>query len=84
MLTGEIAQHRSIGLVFSLAFLFIAVLIKITTMHRVLQSQRMQLGILKALGFKKRKLLKRRCSSPRRKRRSSRCLYHGKLWNKNF
>lgn len=26
-------------------------------MHRVLQSQRMQLGILKALGFKKRKLL---------------------------
>lgn len=57
MLTGEIAQHRSIGLVFSLAFLFIAVLITITTMHRVLQSQRMQLGILKALGFKKRKLL---------------------------
>lgn len=57
MLTGEIEQHRSIGLIFSLAFLFIAVLITITTMHRVLQSQRMQLGILKALGFSKIKLL---------------------------
>lgn len=57
MLRGEIEQHRSIGLIFSLAFLFIAVLITITTMHRVLQSQRMQLGILKALGFSKRKLL---------------------------
>lgn len=57
MLTGEIDQHRSIGLVFSLAFLFIAVLITITTMHRVLQCQRMQLGILKALGFNKRKLI---------------------------
>ena len=57
MLTGEIAQHRSIGLVFSLAFLFIAVLITITTMHRVLQSQRIQLGILKALGFNSKKLL---------------------------
>lgn len=57
MLNGEIAQHRSIGLVFSLAFLFIAILITITTMHRVLQSQRMQLGILKALGFNSKKLL---------------------------
>lgn len=57
MLRGEIEQHRSIGLIFSLAFLFIGVLITITTMHRVLQSQRMQLGILKALGFSKRKLL---------------------------
>lgn len=57
MLTGEIEQHQSIGLIFSLAFLFIAVLITITTMHRILQSQRMQLGILKALGFSKVKLL---------------------------
>lgn len=57
MLKGEIDQHRSIGLVFSLAFLFIAVLITITTMHRILQSQKMQLGILKALGFNSKKIL---------------------------
>ena len=57
MIRDEVAQHRSIGSVFSISFLIIATLISITTMHRMLQSQRMQIGILKAFGFTKRKLM---------------------------
>lgn len=56
MIADEIAQHQSMGNVFSLAFLVIAMLTTITTMHRMLQSQRIQIGILKALGFSNRKL----------------------------
>lgn len=56
MITDEIKQHQSIGNVFSLAFLFIAMMITSTTMHRMLKNQRTQIGILKALGFTKCKL----------------------------
>ena len=56
MIEDEIAQHREIGLIFVAVFVFIAVLIAMTTVHRLLSSQRMQIGILKALGFRKRQL----------------------------
>lgn len=56
MITDEIKQHQSIGTVFSMAFLFIALMITSTTMHRMLKNQRTQIGILKALGFTKEKL----------------------------
>lgn len=56
MIMDEIKQHQSIGTVFSLAFLFIALMITSTTMHRMLKNQRPQIGILKALGFTKEKL----------------------------
>lgn len=56
MLNDEIKQHKEIGLIFVAVFLFIAILITITTVHRMLSSQRIQIGILKALGFRKRKL----------------------------
>ena len=56
MLRDEIAQHREIGLIFVATFLFIAILITITTVHRLLSSQQLQIGILKALGFKRRSL----------------------------
>lgn len=56
MVNDEIAQHREIGLIFVAVFVFIAVLIAMTTVHRLLNSQRMQVGILKALGFRKRQL----------------------------
>ena len=56
MISDEITQHKEIGLIFVAVFLFIAMLITITTVHRLLSSQRMQIGILKSLGFRKRKL----------------------------
>lgn len=56
MIIDEIKQHQSIGTVFSLTFLFIALMITSTTMHRMLKNQRTQIGILKALGFTKEKL----------------------------
>lgn len=56
MISDEVTQHKEIGLIFVAVFLFIATLITITTVHRLLHSQRMQIGILKALGFHKRQL----------------------------
>ncbi len=56
MIEDEITQHKEIGLLFVAVFVFIAVLIAMTTVHRLLSSQRMQIGILKALGFRKRQL----------------------------
>lgn len=53
---GEITQHKEIGLIFVAAFLFIALLVTITTVHRLLKSQRLQIGIMKAMGFRKRQL----------------------------
>lgn len=54
IICDEITQHKEIGLIFVVLFLFIAILITITTVHRLLNSQCMQIGILKALGFRKR------------------------------
>lgn len=56
MIKDEITQHKEIGLIFAGVFLLIAALITVTTVHRLLQSQRMQAGILKALGFRKKQL----------------------------
>lgn len=57
MVKDEIKQHQTIGTAFSAAFLLIAVMIVMTTMHRMLKNEKMQIGILKALGFTKKKLL---------------------------
>lgn len=57
MVQDEIKQHKTIGSAFSSAFLLIAVMIVMTTMHRMLKNQRTQIGILKALGFGRKKLL---------------------------
>ena len=56
MLQDEINQHKELGMIFSMTFLAIAVLVSITTIHRLLNNQRLQIGILKALGFSKGKL----------------------------
>lgn len=56
MLTDEITQHKVVGRIFSAAFLLIAVMIAMTTMHRMLKNQRMQIGVMKALGFGRAKL----------------------------
>ena len=53
---GEIEEGETYVGVFSGLFLFIAMLSVITTMRRVVKKQRLQIGTLKALGFKKRKI----------------------------
>lgn len=56
VMNDEITQHKEIGLIFAMVFLFIAILVTITTVHRLLNSQRLQIGILKSMGFHKRPL----------------------------
>jgi len=54
---GEIDEGKTYVGVFSGIFLFIAMLSVITTMTRVVKSQRMQIGTLKSLGFSNNKIL---------------------------
>lgn len=54
---GEIEEGETYIGVFSGLFLFIALLSVITTMTRVVRKQRIQIGTLKALGFKKKKII---------------------------
>ena len=54
---GEIEEGETYIGVFSGLFLFIALLSVVTTMTRVVKKQRLQIGTLKALGFKKRKII---------------------------
>ena len=51
---GEIEEGETYIGVFSGLFLFIALLSVVTTMNRVVKKQRLQIGTLKALGFKQR------------------------------
>lgn len=52
----EINQHRSIGFLFPIVFLLIAMLSTLNTMNKVIANQRVQIGTLKALGFTNRRL----------------------------
>ena len=54
---GEIEEGETYIGVFSGLFLFIALLSVITTMTRVVKKQRIQIGTLKALGFKQNKII---------------------------
>ena len=54
---GEIDEGKTYIGVFSGLFLFIALLSVITTMTRVVKKERIEIGTLKALGFKDRKIL---------------------------
>ena len=54
---GEIEEGETYIGVFSGLFLFIALLSVVTTMTRVVKKQRVQIGTLKALGFKKNKII---------------------------
>jgi ABC-type antimicrobial peptide transport system permease subunit len=56
MYQGEIDEGKAYVGVFSGLFLFIAMLSVITTMTRVVEKQKIQIGTLKALGFKKGKI----------------------------
>lgn len=54
---NKIDSTKVIANVFALAILLIAVLTMITTMNRINNKERVQIGILKALGFRNRKIL---------------------------
>lgn len=58
MLDDEMKQHKVMSGVFPVAFMVIAILAIITTMNRMVTNQRTQIGTLKALGVKKRKIVR--------------------------
>ena len=54
---GEIEEGKTMASILPILFLVIAVLTMITTMHRISINEKMQIGILKALGFRDKKIL---------------------------
>lgn len=54
---SEISEHKAMGKIFPIAFLIIAMLSLLTTMARMVNNQRTQIGTLKAIGFKNRRIL---------------------------
>ncbi len=57
MFDMEIKQNKALGGLFPIVFFLIATLSMLTTMTRMTNGQRTQIGTLKALGFSKRKIL---------------------------
>ncbi len=55
---SEIEEGGTYSSVFTFLFLFIAILSVVTTMNRFVKKQRTQIGTLKALGFKNRKIIR--------------------------
>lgn len=53
---GESEEGKTMGSILPVLFLAIAALTMITTMHRITKNEKIQIGILKALGFKDRKI----------------------------
>ena len=57
-LKDEMKQHEAMMIIFTIAFVGIAILAIITTMNRLVNNQRTQIGTMKALGLKKGKILR--------------------------
>lgn len=54
---GEQDEGKTMGTILPVIFLLIAVLTMITTMNRILANEKTQIGILKSLGFKNKKII---------------------------
>lgn len=54
---GEIEEGKTMGSILPVLFMLIAILTMITTMHRIMTSEKTQIGTFKALGFKDKKIL---------------------------
>ena len=54
---SEVEEGQTMGSVLPVLFLLIAMLTMVTTMHRIAASEKTQIGTLKALGFRDRKIL---------------------------
>lgn len=52
----ELSQHRQFSYAFSLVFVLIAILVIMTTMRRMVDNQRTQIGTMNAMGIKRRKI----------------------------
>ncbi len=55
---GESQEGKTMGSVLPVLFLAIAILTMVTTMHRIATKEKIQIGTLKALGFKNRRILR--------------------------
>ena len=54
---GEVEEGKTMGSILPVLFLAIAILTMVTTMHRITASEKTQIGTLKALGFKDKRIL---------------------------
>ena len=54
---SEVEEGKTMGSVLPVLFLAIAILTMVTTMHRIAASEKTQIGTLKALGFRDKKIL---------------------------
>lgn len=54
---GEIDEGKTMGYILPVLFLSIAILTMCTTMHRIAINEKKQIGTMKALGFRNRKIL---------------------------
>ncbi len=55
--SSEVEEGKTMGSILPVLFLLIAVLTMVTTMHRLTAKEKTQIGTLKALGFKDRRIL---------------------------
>ncbi len=55
---GEVEEGKTMGSILPVLFLAIAILTMVTTMHRIAASEKTQIGTLKALGFRDKKILR--------------------------
>ena len=55
---GEATEGKTMGSIMPVLFLSIAILTMVTTMHRIATKEKIQIGTLKALGFKNRRILR--------------------------
>ena len=54
---GEVDEGKTMGSILPVLFLAIAILTMVTTMHRITASEKRQIGTMKALGFKNKRIL---------------------------
>ena len=59
---GEANEGKTMGAVLPVLFLLISVLTMVSTMHRIAVNEKTQIGTLKALGFRNRRILRHYCS----------------------
>ena len=55
---SEVEEGETYAYVFTLLFLFIAILSVVTTMHRFVKNERTQIGTLKALGYRRSRIVR--------------------------
>lgn len=54
---SEVEEGQTMGSILPVLFLFIGILTMVTTMHRITANEKTQIGTLKALGFKNKRIL---------------------------